>query len=47
MERGAWQSAVLGVTKESDMTEQLNNKIHMLLAQGTKRNAKRMEFLTA
>ena len=24
MDRGSWQSAVCGVTKESDMTEQLN-----------------------
>ena len=25
MDRGAWQAAVLGVAKESDMTELLNN----------------------
>ena len=25
MDRGAWQATVRGVTKESDMTEQLNN----------------------
>ena len=27
MDRGAWRAAVHGVTKESDMTEQLNNII--------------------
>ena len=26
MDRGAWWAAVLGVAKESDMTERLNNK---------------------
>ena len=26
MDRGAWWATVHGVTKESDMTEQLNNK---------------------
>ena len=25
MDRGAWQATVIGVTKESDTTEQLNN----------------------
>ena len=25
MDRGAWQATVHGVTKESDMTQQLNN----------------------
>ena len=25
MDRGPWQATVYGVTKESDMTEQLNN----------------------
>ena len=44
MERGAWQSAVLGVAKESDTTEQLNNKIHVLLAQGTKKMQKEWNF---
>jgi len=27
LDRGAWRAAVHGVTKESDMTEQLNNNI--------------------
>ena len=27
MDRGAWQTTVLGVAKESDMTKQLNNNI--------------------
>ena len=27
MDRGAWQATVYGVTKESDMTFQLNNNI--------------------
>ena len=33
MDRGAWQATVRGVTKELDMTEQLNNnlKIHVQL----------------
>ena len=26
MDRGAWQATVHGVSKESDMTERLNNK---------------------
>ena len=30
MDRGAWQALVHGVTKESDMTEQLN-KQHIIL----------------
>ena len=28
VERGAWQATVHGVTKESDMTQQLNNNYH-------------------
>ena len=31
MDRGAWQATVHGVTKESDMTKQLNNNILMNL----------------
>ena len=31
LDRGAWQATVHGVTKESDMTKQLNNNILMNL----------------
>ena len=30
MDRGAWQATAHGVTKESDMIQQLNNKIYVL-----------------
>ena len=30
MDRGAWWITVHGVTKESDMTEQLNSNDHLL-----------------
>ena len=31
MDRGAWQATIHGVAKESDTTEQLNNKDCMLM----------------
>ena len=31
MDRGAWRTTVHGVTKESDMTEQLNNNKYIFL----------------
>ena len=31
MDRGAWWTTVRGVTKESDMTEQLNNNKYIFL----------------
>ena len=33
MDRGAWWITVHGVTKESDMTEQLNSNDHLLFLQ--------------
>ena len=34
MDRGAWQAAVHGVTKESDTTDQLNNSNKTILTVG-------------
>ena len=47
MDRGAWQAAVHGATKESDTTEQLNNSwTHIMLFTGFAKDLKFTKLLT-